>query len=388
MPHSSPLTVQLILAWADAHHAAHGVWPGALSGSVEACLSESWFRVDCSLRLGFRGLPGGDTLAKVLHRERAARSKFQQPPLTEEMILTWARAHHARHGVRPTTYSGPVEGVPGEVWARIDTALRVGRRGLPGGSSLAALLAPEMGPPLRTPAAHLTLAQVFAWADAHHDATGHWPGKGSEPVGLPEGESWQKIADALRLGIRGLPRGSTLGRLMRQRRHLAEGLRKCSRVYRPPDWNPGDKLVCSVRGEAEAAGLRAAPIPWPLGKQGRQRFLIVYGDLADAIRREAASTVALLWNVGSETVWRWRKALGVGAATEGTLRLKSENARGPAGAAARSAALEKSRDPERDRERREKIAAARRGKPRRPEDVAAAHAANRGRAREVPERPC
>jgi hypothetical protein len=31
--------------------------------------------------------------------------------------------------------------------------------------------------------------------------------------------------------------------------------------------------------------LHAAPIPWPLGKQGRQRFLIVYGDLAEAVSR-------------------------------------------------------------------------------------------------------
>jgi hypothetical protein len=81
----------------------------------------------------------------------------------------------------------------------------------------------------------------------------------------------------------------------------------------------------------QAVGVREAPIPWPVGKQGGHRFLIVYGDLAEAVRREAAATVALLWKVGSDTVWRWRKALGVGTATEGTRRLKSEYARGPAG---------------------------------------------------------
>jgi hypothetical protein len=49
----------------------------------------------------------------------------------------------------------------------------------------------------------------------------------------------------------------------------------------------------------------------------------------------------------------------VAGVNEGTRRLKRENARGQAGAAARRAAQEKARDPERDRERREKIAASR-----------------------------
>jgi hypothetical protein len=149
--------------------------------------------------------------------------------------------------------------------------------------------------------------------------------------------------------------------------------------YATPAFTYGDRVVCAIRGTVPIVGVREAPIPWPIGKQGNQRFLILYADLAEAVRREAASAVALLWNVGSDTVWRWRKALGVPAATEGTRRLKGDNARAEAGAAARRVAQEKSRDPKRDRRRRAKIAAARRGKPRRPQDVAPAHAANRGR---------
>ena len=62
------------------------------------------------------------------------------PPLTVEQILAWADAHHARTGRWPHTKSGPVEGAPGEAWGNIDNALRLGRRGLPGGDSLARLL--------------------------------------------------------------------------------------------------------------------------------------------------------------------------------------------------------------------------------------------------------
>jgi hypothetical protein len=41
----------------------------------------------------------------------------------------------------PATESGPVADSPGETWCGIDNALEKGRRGLPGGDSVAALLA-------------------------------------------------------------------------------------------------------------------------------------------------------------------------------------------------------------------------------------------------------
>jgi hypothetical protein len=76
--------------------------------------------------------------------------------------------------------------------------------------------------------------------------------------------------------------------------------------------------------------------------------------------------------VTAQSVTKWRKAPGGGPVTEGTHRLKSENAMQPAIVAARAKAHAKARDPV----RRAKIAAAKRGKPRpRPvvEAVAAAH---------------
>jgi hypothetical protein len=38
----------------------------------------------------------------------------------------------------------------------------------------------------------------------------------------------------------------------------------------------------------EVVGLHEAPIPWPVGKKGRAKSLIVYKDLAKAVRRESA----------------------------------------------------------------------------------------------------
>jgi NUMOD3 motif len=85
--------------------------------------------------------------------------------------------------------------------------------------------------------------------------------------------------------------------------------------------------------------------------------------------------VAHGWGVGKWQVWTWRKALGVGATTEGTSRLRSDYAREPWAVQARRKAVTKAQDPE----RRGKIAAARRGKPRPPHVVQAVITAHRGK---------
>jgi hypothetical protein len=61
------------------------------------------------------------------------------PPLTVEQILTWIDAHKAATGIWPKQKSGPVSGTD-ETWAGINAALSRGKRGLPGGSSLAHLI--------------------------------------------------------------------------------------------------------------------------------------------------------------------------------------------------------------------------------------------------------
>jgi hypothetical protein len=152
-----------------------------------------------------------------------------------------------------------------------------------------------------------------------------------------------------------------------------------------PAFNYGDVIECEVRGDLIACGLTDALIPWPLGKRrgkgARARSLIVFGALADAVRRESAQAVAHWWGVTAQTVTLWRKALGVGPKTEGTHELRSALGHEPEAVAALAKAVELSHDPVADQQRRDKIAAARKGKPRRPEDLAPSHAAHRGAKR-------
>jgi hypothetical protein len=135
------LTVVQILAWADDHQARTGVWPGLNSGSVAAAPREGWHAINQALWEGLRGLSGGDSLARLLARERGALGPASRPPLTVEQILAWADAHQRRTGQWPGVLSGAIPESAGENWRAVNLALDRGFRGLSGGDSLARVLA-------------------------------------------------------------------------------------------------------------------------------------------------------------------------------------------------------------------------------------------------------
>src|SRR5262245_7306945 len=133
--YKSHLSVEKILAWADAHHERIGDWPNKRSGDVKGGRNVTWGGIDSALSNGLRGLPGGSSLARLLAESRGRRNHLDSPPLTIEQILAWADAHHERTGEWPLKErSGHVQEAPHETWAAIHAALRVGGRGLPGGT--------------------------------------------------------------------------------------------------------------------------------------------------------------------------------------------------------------------------------------------------------------
>jgi hypothetical protein len=209
------LSERTILAWADAWHARTGDWPRTDSAQeVPEAPGENWNNLDQSLRDGSRGLPGGDSLAKLLARRRSVPNKSALPHLSVRQVLAWARAHHRRTGRWPTAALLSVDGVLGESWAAINTALRDGGRGLPGGDSLARLLARRLGVRNQSSVPPLTVRQILAWARAYHRHTGDWPKPRSGPIpGVPD-ETWMRVDTALREGLRGLKGGTSLRRLL------------------------------------------------------------------------------------------------------------------------------------------------------------------------------
>jgi hypothetical protein len=134
----SKLTINQILTWADAHFERTGKWPSVESGPVVDAPEHTWVGVNGALRRGSCGLPGGSSLSILLAERRdVCRARC---PLTEELILSWADAHFERTGKWPSTGSGKVYEAPVDNWRAIDRALRLGRRGLPGGITLGELL--------------------------------------------------------------------------------------------------------------------------------------------------------------------------------------------------------------------------------------------------------
>jgi hypothetical protein len=68
-----PLTMEQILAWAEAQAQETYRWPTVASGPVLTAPEETWERLNQALRRGSRGLPGGTSLARLIRLYRYLR---------------------------------------------------------------------------------------------------------------------------------------------------------------------------------------------------------------------------------------------------------------------------------------------------------------------------
>jgi len=204
-----PLLSGDILAWADAFHERVGVWPGIHSGPIREAPGETWTTINYALKHGTRGLPGGETLPGLLARKRGLRRTWYKPKLTVQQVLTWAVTHHREKGRWPSRRAGRISAAPDETWEAVNDALRGGYRGLPKGRSLTRVLDTIRGASGDlTRKRALKLPDVILWAKAHYRRTGEWPGKYDGRVADAKGETWFEIDEALREGLRGLPKSS------------------------------------------------------------------------------------------------------------------------------------------------------------------------------------
>lgn len=211
--HLPRLSVRLILKWADAHFERTGNWPTEQSGPITDAPGETWNGVASSLRAKGRGLKARSSLAQILSKHRGKRNNQDLPPFKIEKILRWADAHFERTGEWPNQYSGPIAGTD-ETWTAVQIALRVGLRGLPGGSSVAELLREHRGVRNRANLPRLSVKKILAWADLHYKRTGNWPrNKTGAILDAPE-ETWSGVESALIQNSRGLKVKTTLAELL------------------------------------------------------------------------------------------------------------------------------------------------------------------------------
>jgi hypothetical protein len=213
------LTIKQILAWADAHHGATGDWPTSESGPILGTSGETWKAIDHALRLGMRSLPGGSSLSRLLSKQRGVRNIQNLPRLSLDQILAWVDEHYRRTGTWPTSETGSVAKAPGETWSAVNAALQKGRRGFPGGSSLARFLAKRRG--VRNPKQppRLSVSLILKWADKYKRRNGLWPTRHSGSIDGLDGETWAMIDRALTKRQRGLASKFSLYHLLKKHRH-------------------------------------------------------------------------------------------------------------------------------------------------------------------------
>jgi hypothetical protein len=177
--------------------------------------------VDSTLTHGVRGLPGGSSLRKLLLAHGIRPWYDKRSRLTEQSIIRWVRAHIERTGTWPSRSDGDVPEAPGENWESVNLALVHGRRGLPGGSSLRKLCLAHGLQPQSGRGTPLTEEKIMRWMRVHFQRTGRWPGSADGDVDEAPGENWSALDAALANGMRGLPGGSSLPKLL-----LAHGVRR------------------------------------------------------------------------------------------------------------------------------------------------------------------
>lgn len=141
-------------------------------------------------------------------------------------------------------------------------------------------------------------------------------------------------------------------------------------IYRTPRVRIGTVLTCEARDcDVVVTGYTDARIPWPVGRRkgAPARGPVVFGGLAEAVRRESNQAVCYWFGVTPWTASKWRRLLGIKWTNPGTRRLRSDYFDEPWAKRARKKAHAKNSDPQ----RRRKISEAFKGKPRPPHVIEA-----------------
>lgn len=203
------LTEDIVWERMKTFFAQEGRWPSGKS-MYRTTNGSSWSSINAALRKGDLGLPGESSLYRLRHSRIGDPEKFI---LAEDQIWCWMSEWHNKNGEYPTARSQSRTLSAGISWRVISTALREGYHGLPGGSSLAKLRRRKRG---LSPIKLLTEDLILKWMREWRKDRGDYPNSATNGF-APNGDKWHSIGASLRVGRHGLPGGSSLLKLRRQR---------------------------------------------------------------------------------------------------------------------------------------------------------------------------
>jgi hypothetical protein len=161
-------------------------------------------------------------LADVVNQFREQHVQRLLEILSLEKILQLADSFQQHHGKWPKSDSGVIGETEGLSWCEVDNALCRGDFGQVPGYSLAKLLADKRGIHRTSGKPLLSVEHILAWADEYHARWGTWPNHAS---GAIEGtrETWKSVELPLYQGLRGLLGGSSLAKLLSEKRDVRNG---------------------------------------------------------------------------------------------------------------------------------------------------------------------
>ncbi len=240
-PYKQLLSESSIIEAAREYYSRRGKLPTASSREkLSTYPATNWGSVNSAGRVGSRGLTSGRTLSTILaplreeigNKPKRRTSAPYKQLLSESSIIEAAREYYARNGKMPTQFSRErLSTYPDTNWGSVNSAGRVGSRGLTSGRTLSTILAPlreEIGnkPKRRTSAPYkqlLSESSIIEAAREYYARNGKMPTQSSrEELSTYPATSWSTVHAAGSVGCRGLTKGRTLSKILAPLRYELE----------------------------------------------------------------------------------------------------------------------------------------------------------------------
>jgi len=201
-------TLPMVRKAIRAFYKEHGRTPHSKDGDASEYMGMpgTWRHANSSLVKGNRGLPGGSSLIREARKLGLAPRDLLELPMVRKAIRTF----HKEHGRTPHSNDGDASEYieSQDTWGAINSALYIGRRGLPGGSSLIRearkLGLSEMKPDFTLPMVRKAIRAFYK----EHGRPPFLHEEATKYIGFSE--NWKNVNWALVRGSRGLPGGSSL----------------------------------------------------------------------------------------------------------------------------------------------------------------------------------
>jgi len=215
------LTIDKIINWVKIFKEKYGEYPYVDEKRIIIEQGNfSWKILNKSLKRGYRSLPGGYSLSRLIcdnfnEKPRTRQSKFK---ISESDIIYYMQKFKDIYGFIPNCGTKEeIPDCPGKTWSDIHTYLYAGKViGLIGErSGLQQMASKHFGQINNSDFPNLTTEMIINWLKLFYDIYEYYPSAidKKEVPDAPLCVTWTKIHKSLYHGLNGLPGGSSLAKI-------------------------------------------------------------------------------------------------------------------------------------------------------------------------------